>query len=230
MTATRRSNTQRLRDALEDDIINGRLQPGDRLDPERLSARFGVSRTPVREAIQQLSASGLVQVAPRRGTFVTEIGLPQLIEMFEVMAELEGMCARLAARRIDARAAESLRSALSRCQDAAARGDSDDYYYENELFHHCIYAAARNGFLAAEARRLHARLKPYRRLQLRVRCRTRVSVEEHAAIVEAILDGNAAQAERRLKDHVLVQGERFSDLVASVQATATTGASVVAQG
>lgn len=230
MTGTRRSNAQRLRDTLEDDIINGRLRPGDRLDPERLSARFGVSRTPVREAIQQLTANGLVRVAPRRGTFVTEIGLPRLIEMFEVMAELEGMCGRLAARRIDAAAAEALRDALDRCQDAAARGDSDDYYYENEHFHHSIYTAARNGFLADEARRLHARLKPYRRLQLRVRRRTRGSVEEHAAIVEAILGGDAVEAERRLKEHILVQGERFSDLVASVQATATTSGSVAAQG
>lgn len=229
MTATGRSNAQRLRDALEDDIINGRLRPGDRLDPERLSARFGVSRTPVREAIQQLTASGLVRVAPKRGTFVTEIGLPQLIEMFEVMAELEGMCGRLAARRVDARAAASLRDALGRCRDAAARGDSDDYYYENEHFHHCIYAAAGNGFLAAEVQRLHARLKPYRRLQLRVHRRMRSSVEEHEAIAEAILDGDAAQAERRLKDHILVQGERFSDLVASVQATAGADPAGIAQ-
>lgn len=219
MAGTRRSNAQRLRDALEDDIVNGRLRPGDRLDPEQLSERFGVSRTPVREAIQQLSASGLVRVAPKRGTFVTEIGLPQLIEMFEVMAELEGMCGRLAAGRIDADAAESLRAALARCREAAGRGDSDDYYYENEHFHHCIYDATGNAFLAAEARRLQARLMPYRRLQLRVRRRVRRSVEEHEAIVEAILDGDAARAERRLNEHVLVQGERFTDLVASVHAS-----------
>lgn len=229
MSGTRRSNAQRLRDALEDDIINGRLRPGDRLDPEQLSARFGVSRTPVREAIQQLTASGLVRVAPKRGTFVTEIGLPELIEMFEVMAELEGMCGRLAARRIDSADAEALRASLRRCQEAAARGDSDDYYYENEQFHHCIYAAARNGFLAAEARRLQSRLMPYRRLQLRVRRRVQRSVEEHEVIVESILDGDAARAERRLQDHILVQGERFSDLVASVHGAAASGAAA-AQG
>ncbi|MBT2774858.1 GntR family transcriptional regulator, partial [Halomonas sp. ISL-60] len=99
MTGTKRSNAQRLRDSLENDIINGRRLPGERLDPEALGREFEVSRTPVREAFQQLVASGLVTVSPKKGTFVAKVGIDQLIEMFEVMAELEGMCGRLAARR-----------------------------------------------------------------------------------------------------------------------------------
>ncbi|HKJ94686.1 MAG TPA: GntR family transcriptional regulator [Gammaproteobacteria bacterium] len=217
MTGKARSNTQRLRDALEDDIINGRLAPGERLDPETLGSRFGVSRTPVREAIQQLAASGLVTVVPKRGTFVAEIGLTQLIEMFEVMAELEGMCGRLAARRISPQEAAALREALEGCRRAQEAGDSDDYYYENEGFHHRIYEASHNGFLATEANNLHMRLKPYRRLQLRVKHRTRRSLQEHEAIVEALLAGDEHNAERLLREHVLIQGERFSDLVATVR-------------
>jgi DNA-binding GntR family transcriptional regulator len=211
-----RSNTQRLRDALEDDIINGRLTPGERLEPELLARRFSVSRTPIREAIQQLAASGLVTVVPKRGTFVAEVGLAQLIEMFEVMAELEGMCGRLAARRITAEQTVALKAALSRCEQAAAAGNTDDYYYENEGFHRRIYEASQNGFLAAEAQQLHYRLKPYRRLQLRVRHRIGRSLQEHRDIVEAIVSGDEAGAEQRLKAHILIQGERFSDLVASV--------------
>ncbi len=216
MSQIRRSNTQRLRDALEDDIINGRLAPGERLDPEALSRRFEVSRTPIREAIQQLAASGLVTVAPKRGTFVAKVGLAQLIEMFEVMAELEGMCGRLAARRITADQARGLEAALGRCAEAAEAGNTDDYYYENERFHRCIYAAGQNGFLAAEAQQLHDRLKPYRRLQLRVRHRIGRSLQEHRDIVEAIIGGDESGAEELLKAHILIQGERFSDLVASV--------------
>ncbi|MGM0638905.1 MAG: GntR family transcriptional regulator, partial [Pseudomonadota bacterium] len=68
MGGEKRSNAQRLRDALEDDIINGRRTPGERLDPEALGREFSVSRTPVREAIQQLVASGLVTVSPKKGT------------------------------------------------------------------------------------------------------------------------------------------------------------------
>ncbi|PMR67426.1 GntR family transcriptional regulator [Halomonas heilongjiangensis] len=213
----KRSNAQRLRDALEDDIINGRRAPGDRLDPEALCREFEVSRTPVREAIQQLVASGLVTVSPKKGTFVARVGIEQLIEMFEVMAELEGMCGRLAARRISEPELDALRGALERCEAAAAAGDTDEYYYENEAFHDCIYAASHNGFLAGEARQLKQRLKPYRRLQLQVRQRMTSSLSEHRAVVEAIERGDAPGAERTLREHVLIQGERFSDFVASVR-------------
>ncbi|MCA1771610.1 MAG: GntR family transcriptional regulator, partial [Halomonas sp.] len=115
MSGSKRSNAQRLKDSLEDDIINGRRSPGERLDPEILGQHFSVSRTPVREAIQQLVASGLVTVSPKKGTFVARVGIDQLIEMFEVMAELEGMCGRLAARRITEQELAALRDAHQRC-------------------------------------------------------------------------------------------------------------------
>lgn len=213
----KRSNAQRLRDALEDDIINGRRTPGERLDSDALCREFGVSRTPVREAIQQLVASGLVTVVPKRGTFVARVGIDELIEMFEVMAELEGMCGRLAARRITEAELEALRQAYERCEAAAQAGDSDDYYYENEAFHDCIYSASHNGFLANETRQLKQRLKPYRRLQLQVRQRLTSSLEEHREIVAAIEAGEAGNAEQALREHVLIQGERFSDFVSSVR-------------
>ena len=85
------------------------------------------------------------------------------------------------------------------------------------MFHDCIYAASHNGFLAGEARQLKQRLKPYRRLQLQVRQRMNNSLGEHQAIVTAIEQGDAAQAEQLLREHVLIQGERFSDFVASVK-------------
>jgi len=213
----KRSNAQRLRDALEDDIINGRRAPGERLDPEVLCQDFAVSRTPVREAIQQLVASGLVTVTPKKGTFVARVGLDQLIEMFEVMAELEGMCGRLAARRISAEELVALREALVRCEAAASAGDTDEYYYENEGFHHAIYVASHNGFLAEEARQLKQRLKPYRRLQLQVRQRMGRSLAEHRDILAAIERSDAAEAERLMREHVVIQGERFSDFVSSVR-------------
>ncbi|EWH02863.1 GntR family transcriptional regulator [Halomonas sp. BC04] len=217
MSSVKRSSAQRLRDALEDDIINGRLTPGERLDPEALGREFSVSRTPVREAIQQLVASGLVTVSPKKGTFVARIGIDQLIEMFEVMAELEGMCGRLAARRISEEELAALHDAFRRCEAAAKAGDTDEYYYENETFHDCIYTASHNGFLAQEARQLKQRLKPYRRLQLQVRLRMGGSLAEHRKIVAAIEQGEAELAEQTLREHVLIQGERFSDFIASVK-------------
>lgn len=223
MSNNSKSRAHQLRDTLEDEIANGRLQPGDRLDEASLAARFKVSRTPIREALQQLVAAGLVQSAPKKGAFVARIGIPQLIEMFEVMAELEGMCGRLAARRISETECSELKTAMQACRDAAAEGDPDAYYYENERFHYCIYHASHNQFLLQSAHQLHQRLKPYRRLQLRVRNRVPNSVEEHARIVDAILAGDPIQAEALLKTHILIQGERFTDFIASVtQTTAET--------
>ena len=210
------SQAVKLRDALEDDIVNGVLKPGDRLDEAALAERFKVSRTPIREAFKYLIGSGLVETVPNRGSFVANVGLPQLIEMFEVMAELEGMCARLATRRITDAESEELRSLLEGCARAKEKGDPDAYYYENERFHDCIYRASHNSFLAQQARQLQMRLKPYRRLQLRVRNRAGRSLEEHRTIVDAILGGDEIAAEESMKDHVKIQGERFTDFVATV--------------
>ncbi|WP_203301540.1 GntR family transcriptional regulator [Marinobacter sediminum] len=213
----KRSNTQKLKDALEEDIINGQLLPGAKLDHDALAAKYGVSRTPIREAIQQLVVSGLVTVKAKKGTFVAKVGFDQLIEMFEVMAELEGMCGRLAARRIQPAELEALRAALHRCEDSDVMSDPDDYYYENEEFHNCIYTASHNSFLATEARQLKQRLKPYRRLQLQTRNRVSTSVNEHRRIFEAIEKGQEYEAEQQLKEHVLIQGTRFSDFVSQVK-------------
>lgn len=218
MSKRKKSHTQYLRDRLEDAIINGRLKPGDRIDTEALSRQYGVSRTPIREAIHQLSASGLVRVEPKRGTFVAELGLARLIEMFEVMSELEGMCGRLAAKRINDDEAKALKKALESCREEAASGNTDSYYYCNERFHHLIYEMSHNSYLASEAGSLHDRLKPYRRLQLRMRNRVSRSFSEHEEIVDAILAGNSERAEQRLKAHIQIQGERFTDFVSSLKA------------
>ncbi|MGO4755559.1 GntR family transcriptional regulator, partial [Streptomyces sp. 2MCAF27] len=84
-----------MRDALENAVIDGRYRPGERLDPAQLEQEYGCSRTPIREALQALERSGLVQIRPKRGTYVTELSISELAERFEVMAELEGMAARL---------------------------------------------------------------------------------------------------------------------------------------
>ncbi len=210
-----RTNTaDRLREELEQDIITGALKPGDRLDEVQLAARFALSRTPVREALQRLSMSGLVDIKPRRGAFVREFSLSELIEMFDVMAELEGMCARLAARRISLEQSASLRRKLQVCHTAAANGDTDAYYHANADFHLQIYEASQNSFLEEQARNLHTRLAPYRRLQLRVVHRMLQSLNEHQAVAEAILTSDANKAEALIKSHVGVQGDKFSDLAA----------------
>jgi DNA-binding GntR family transcriptional regulator len=207
---------QRLRDELENGIISNDFAPGERLDEVQLATRFGVSRTPVREALIQLNAIGLVEIRPRRGAVVVNPGPNRIFEMFEVMAELEGMAGALAARRLTDEDRTAILSAHRECERSSSAGDSDAYYYDNEKFHKAIYAASHSGFLSEQCVALHRRLQPYRRLQLRVRNRVATSFAEHNSVVDAILAGEAEQARLSLRQHVSIQGERFSDLVATL--------------
>jgi len=209
-----RRTADRLCDELENDIIEGRFRPGDRLDEASLGERFGVSRTPIRETLAKLAASGLVELRPRRGAYVRRASVRDLVEMFEVMAELEAMCARLSARRIDTSRAEQLRQAHSACEKAMHSGDVDRYYYCNEVFHQVIYDSCGNRFLREQTKRLRDRLKPYRRLQLHVPSRVAASLNEHKRMMDAILAGDKEGVDREVRKHILIQGERFSDFLA----------------
>lgn len=206
----------RLREALENDIVAGRLKPGERLDETDLAERFGVSRTPIREALIQLAGSGMIELRPRRGAHVTLLGPRELLESFELMGELEAACARFAAKRMTAEERETLISAFKRCRKARDKGDVDAYYHANADFHGAIYDASHNRALIAQARNLQRKLQPYRRLQLRVRGRLPTSFDEHDAVMEALLAGSGIEAGERLRAHVVVQGERFMSLLAEL--------------
>jgi DNA-binding GntR family transcriptional regulator len=203
-------------------IAVGKLAPGQHLDETELAHAFGVSRTPIRETLIQLASMGLVVIRPRRGAVVAELGPQQLVEMFEVMSEVEAVCARLAARRMTPAEQEALLAAHAACKEAV--GDPDGYYVRNEAFHQAIYAGSHNHFLIEQARSLYRRLRPYRRLQLRVRDRVSNSYAEHDAVVRALVAGDGELAAQLMRDHVMIQGQRFADLVASLPQLAAAAA------
>lgn len=201
---------------IEDDIIYGHFLPGTKLDEVNLCERYGASRTPIREALKLLAAEGLVEIRPRRGAIVPSVNPMILCEMFEVMAELEGMCGRLAARRIQPQEKQRLLELHKSCEKYLEIKDSENYYEMNRQFHFMIYNASHNSFLIEQAGSLHKRLHPYRRLQLRVNQRMHHSFEEHEQVVQAILAGDEVLAERLLRDHVVIQGQKFTDLIATL--------------
>jgi DNA-binding GntR family transcriptional regulator len=203
-------------------IAVGKLAPGQHLDETELAHAFGVSRTPIRETLIQLASMGLVVIRPRRGAVVAELGPRQLVEMFEVMSEVEAVCARLAARRMTPAEQEALLAAHAACK--VALGDPDEYYVRNEAFHQAIYAGSHNQFLIEQARSLYRRLRPYRRLQLRVRDRVTNSYAEHDAVVQALVAGEGERAAQLMREHVMIQGQRFADLVASLPQLAAAAA------
>lgn len=220
MADMERKRSDIIADDLEGLIFDGTFGDGTRLDEVMLAERFGVSRTPVREALQRLANSGLVEALPRRGVFVRQPGAVELLEMFEVMAEIEAVCARLAASRITDAALADLNRIGAECEAAVVAQDSDAYYRANERFHALIYNQSGNGFLEQEALRLQRRLMPWRRTQLRVRGRMRQSMQEHAAVVAALTEGDGLRAAEVMRAHIAVQGEKFHHLLASLKPAA----------
>jgi DNA-binding GntR family transcriptional regulator len=188
---------------IADGIVLGRFAPNARLDETMLAALFGVSRTPVREALKQLVATGLATCRPNRGTVVAGLSSDQLEQMFEAIGELEAACARHAALRMDAPGHACLRALHASAREAMRDQDIDRYDAVNRELHATIVRGAGNLVLSEMAAQLKKRAAPYRRTQFRDLNRMRASFEEHSAIVEAILAHDAAMAYREMRAHLL---------------------------
>jgi DNA-binding GntR family transcriptional regulator len=209
-----KTRSEQLLHRLESEILSGAIPPGTRLDEATLAARFGVSRTPVREVLRHLASSGLVQMRPRHGAVVRQFTLAELLEMFQVMAELEGLCARLAARRITVQDKVRLRASHEACIAAVKANNEDEFFAANNVFHDLLSNASRNSFLIAQQRDLRRRLDPYRRYITGQPGRMEGSVVEHEAIVAAVERGDAAAAADAMRFHVNMLGEEAGDFVA----------------
>jgi len=195
--------SDRIRNALTDEIASGMLRAGAALDEQQLADRFGASRTPVREALRQLSVSGLVEIRARRGVVVARMTPERIMDMFETSAEIEAMCVRLATYRMTPLERSHLIELHDASEQLVARGDFDAYDAFNLEFHESIYRATHNGFLAEQAIAVRARLNAFRRTQLRQGERLGRSREEHEAIMDAIAEGDGESASRRMRAHML---------------------------
>ncbi len=210
---------------LEQEIVSGRLEPGEKLDDVALAKRFGVSKTPIREAILQLVAIDFVQVRQRVGAIVAPLSLQRMVQMFEVMAELEGMCAGLAAARMTTAERELLEHALGCCQRLSQDEGPDagkDYTEANFNFHEIIYRGSHNDYLCEQASHLRKRLAPYRRFWLTTPSRLRKSCAEHEQVAKAILACDEGEADRAMKQHLTMQTDLVSILLEQLPASYLT--------
>ena len=206
-----------LRQKLEGAIAAGHLAPGSRLDEQEIAQRFGVSRTPVREAFRLMAANNLVELRGRQGATVRTIKAQALIEMFQVMAELEGLCARLAARRVSQAWGDEISKIHQRLVAASKSGDIDEFYDINQEFHEAIYEASRNAFLADQTRRLRNQVAAYRRRVTHMPNRIADTIREHEAIMQAILAHDPERAHSAMRDHVNLLGDNLLDFLAAFE-------------
>ena len=198
----RKTRAEELRLQLADEIVRGELAPGTSLDETELALRFGVSRTPVREAIRLLASNGLVEVRPHRAALVARPSIEVIGEMFEVMAELEALCAGLAAEHMTGAERRALEDSHEQLRKLIQSGNPQRYHEANEAFHGIIYAGAHNSYLAEVTRATRQRLQPFRQAQFAALGRLARSHAEHDVIVEAILRGDRGEAEAAMRAHI----------------------------
>ena len=168
-----------------------------------------MSRTPVREAIRQLAASGLVEARAHRGAVVARPSEERLLGMFEAMAELEALCAGLAAERMTAAERGALEAVHEELRALIQGGDPQRYHEVNEAFHGAIYAGAHNAYLAEMTLATRARVQPFRRAQFRNLGRLAKSHVEHDRVVVAILRGDRAGAAGAMRVHIMTVREEY---------------------
>jgi DNA-binding GntR family transcriptional regulator len=196
---------------IEQDIVSGRIPVNQRLDERALAKRFGVSRTPVRDALNRLVSSGLVEYRPNQGMFTAAISLSQFFQMYELMSHLEGLCALLCARRMSAAEKTRLKDIQRKGDEIAKRGDASLYSEHNLALHDLLYRGSQNEVLQQQVRALRRRLESYRRYSFQLPNRIAESHAEHAQIVDLIVKGNPEGAEAQMRRHMDIQRSNFSD-------------------
>lgn len=201
---TKLTKAKHIHQAIADDIVHGRLLPGTALDETSIAATFGVSRTPIREAIRHLAAIGLVDVRARRGAVVAALSDQQLDEMFAVMAELEALCARWSAIAMSAAERRNLLNLQDESERLVSSGQREAYVDFNNRFHEAIYGGSHNSFLAELALTVRMRCAPFRRAQFETLGRLAKSHVEHGAVVDAIQRGDADAAATEMRAHIVV--------------------------
>ncbi len=205
-----------IRATLQDEIESGKLGPGAALDERALATRFEVSRTPVREALQQLAARGLVRIAPRQGVFVSRLSVNRVRAMLEYIGELESLCAKLAARRLDEDVRRALDAAIAQCEEAAERGGAAEYAVANTVFHEAVYAGCRNEYLAEQIRQARRLIQRYRVRDFQTKAQIAASLADHRKIAQAIQAGDEALAAETMLLHVPAGTTGFSEFLAKV--------------
>ncbi|MGH8705365.1 MAG: phosphonate utilization associated transcriptional regulator, partial [Burkholderiales bacterium] len=206
------SLTSLVQHEIERRILAGELVPGAKLNEADLAAAMGISRGPVREAFRALEQAGLVHTEKNRGVFVRQVSLEEADEIYEVRAALEAQIGRLAAKRVTPAQLERLRGIVKRMQAVGRARDADAYFPLNLEFHEALAEAAANRALAANYRRVVNELNLYRRQAIMRNVDIiPVSTKEHAAIVEAVAQGDAAAAERLLYEHVINSRSRLHE-------------------
>lgn len=200
---THKNISDHIRSDIAEQISQGLLAPGDTIDENEIASRYGVSKTPVREALLQLKAQGLISNLPRGGAIVAKMDLSQLLSLWEWLAEIEAVAVKLACERMSAKELEQLEQIHEQSQAFADKEDWDGWQACNQNFHQALYAASRNAFLRQEVMRVRARTGVYRRHAFGALGATQTSFTQHGEIIGFLKARDGDGAASAMRRHIL---------------------------
>lgn len=187
---------------LRNSIINGDLKPGQRLMELQLAEQLGVSRTPIREAIRKLELEGLVEMIPRKGAYVADLSVKDVLDVLEVRMFLEGLAARLAAERMDEDEIDELRFILIKFDEALKNKDKEGMIEQDNKFHYKIIEGSKNNKLIQIVQGLHEQVQRFRIIYFTEYTSHEDLRRHHKAILNAIANRNPEQAQLSAQTHV----------------------------
>lgn len=187
---------------LQNDILNGLYEPGDSLIETKLSEELGVSRTPVREALRQLELEGLVQSVPNKGVIVKGISAKDIQDIYTIRMLIEGLAARWATEMITPQELEELKEAVDLEEFYTVKNDNSHLLQFDTRFHDIIFKASKSKPLMHTLSTFHHYVQKARSISMSSPERAIEVLEEHKAILQAIMDKDAYKAERLTTEHV----------------------------
>lgn len=193
----------RIYQQLRQDILGGKYKENDELREATIGEELGVSRTPVREALRQLSLEGLVEILPNRGAHVTGISEKDIYDIYMIRSMLEGMCARWATEYITPKQLEEMEESVLLSEFYLEKGDYDQVYKMDSRFHDMLYEASHSKILDHVLSDFHCYVQQARRLSISKENRAFQSTGEHRKILDAIKSHDADLAEQLANHHIL---------------------------
>lgn len=201
-TITRKSLHQELVDRLQQMLIKGELSPGTKVPEKELCDQFGVSRTPMREALKVLASEGLVRLELNRGAWVTQVTVSEVNEVFPVLGALEALSGELACQHITDEGIDAVRSLHRQMVESYKARDLDGYFAINQKIHKAILDAACNATLTASCQALALRMQRARYLANMSEERWRMALAEHEKILRFLSERNGKKLALTLADHL----------------------------
>ena len=206
--------TDRIQYEIEALILSGSLPPGEHVKEQALATLLGTSRGPVREACRALERAGLVQIIPNRGVFVRSISLKEVLDIFDIRAQLAELAGREAAQNVSPRRLAELDDLVARMDVVARERDADTYLRLNMRFHEILYELCDNAKLRLLERELGNSIALYRRRGLASGGGLESSNSEHRQLMDALRNARIEEAGALCRRHVLKGKERFADAMA----------------